>query len=81
MIHLTTCETCQLNLVLLLEADSFVGLVRLWLPFVLVVVLLNHVGAGVALASFRTCVISLRFILNIQRSYQIFNLYILSLMF
>jgi hypothetical protein len=33
----TTCETDQLGLVLLLEVDSFVGLVWLWLTFALVV--------------------------------------------
>ncbi|KAL5647971.1 hypothetical protein ACJX0J_042326, partial [Zea mays] len=36
---------------------SFVGLVRFWLSFPLVVVPLNHVGAGVALASFRSRVL------------------------
>ena len=50
MTRLTTCETCQFSLVLLFEVGSFVGLVRFCLPFALVVVLLNHVGAGVALA-------------------------------
>jgi hypothetical protein len=63
----------HLNLVFLLEVGSFVGLVRLWLPFALVVVLLNHVGAGAALSSFRTRVLSPSFLLNIQRRYQIFN--------
>jgi hypothetical protein len=30
MIHLITRETCHINLVLLIKADNFVGLVRLW---------------------------------------------------
>jgi uncharacterized membrane protein len=68
-------ETCQFSLVLLLllEVGSFVGLVRFWLSFALVVVPLNHVGTGVALASFRSRVLSPSFLLNIQRRYQIFN--------
>jgi hypothetical protein len=74
MTCLVTCETCQFSLVLLLlEVGSFVGLVRFWLSFALVVVLLNHVVAGVALASFRSCVLSPSFLFNIQRRYQIFN--------
>jgi hypothetical protein len=57
MTRLATCETCQFSLVLLLlEVGSFVGLVRFWLSFALVVVLLKYVGAGVALALFRSCV-------------------------
>jgi hypothetical protein len=72
--RLTTCETGQFSLILLLlEVGSFVGLVRFCLPFALVVVLLNHVGAGVVLASFRSRVLSPSFLLNIERCYQIFN--------
>jgi hypothetical protein len=70
MTRLTTCETYQFSLVLLLlEVGSFVGLVRFCLPFALVVVLLNHVGDVVALASFRSCVLSPSFLLNFQRRY------------
>jgi hypothetical protein len=66
MTHLTTREIGHLNLVLLLlEVGSFVGLVRLCIPLTLVVVLLNHVGVGVALAYFRTHVLSQSFLLNI----------------
>jgi hypothetical protein len=65
MTRLATCETCQFSLVLLLEVGSFVGLVRFCLSFALVVVLLNHVSVGVALGSFRSCVLSLSFLLNI----------------
>jgi hypothetical protein len=66
MTHLTTREIGHLNLVLLLlEVGSFVGLVRLCIPLALVVVLLNHVGVGVALAYFRTRVLSQSFLLNI----------------
>jgi hypothetical protein len=51
MTRLATCKTCQFSLVLLLlEVGSFVGLVRFWLSFALVVVPLNHVGAGVEMA-------------------------------
>jgi hypothetical protein len=73
MTHLITRETFHLILVLLLKVGSFVRLVRLCLPFILVVVFLNHVGARVALASFRTHVLSPSFLLNIQRQYHIFN--------
>jgi hypothetical protein len=74
MTRLATCETCQFSLVLLLlKVGSFVGIVRFWLSFALVVVPLNPVGAGVALASFRSRVLSPSFLLNIQRHYQIFN--------
>jgi hypothetical protein len=67
MTHLTTHEIGQLGLVLLLlEVGSFVRLVRLCLPFALVLVLLNHVGARVALTSFRTRVLSPSFLLSIQ---------------
>jgi hypothetical protein len=67
MTHLTTREIGQLGLILLLlEVGSFVGLVRLCLPFALVLVLINHVGAIVALTSFRTRVFSPSFLLNIQ---------------
>jgi hypothetical protein len=66
MTCLTTHKTCHFNLVLLLvEVGNFVGLVRFCISFALVVVLLNHVGAGVALASFRTHVLSSSFLLNI----------------
>jgi hypothetical protein len=63
----TTCEAGQLSHVLLLEVDSFVGLIFLWLPFSLVVVFLKHVGTGLTLVSLRTHVLSPSFLLNIKR--------------
>jgi hypothetical protein len=65
MARLTTREIDHFILILLLEVGSFVGLVRFCLPFALVVVLLNHVGTRVALASFLTHVLSPSFVLNI----------------
>jgi hypothetical protein len=74
MPQLTTYEAGQLNLaLLLLEVGCFVGLIWLWLPFSLVVAFLNHVGVVLALTSLRTHVLSLSFVLNIKRHYQIFN--------
>jgi hypothetical protein len=65
MTWLTTHKTIHHILpLLLLEVGSFVGLVRFCLPFAPIVVL-NHVGTGVTLASFRTHVLSPSFLLNI----------------